>query len=91
MDYVFSNPVKSRVWIKEVSLGNFLLLLSILGAIAAGIWEGGMIRATLQDSIETERDLRRADTAMLVGRLDLLQSDMREVRARLMTKDVGHD
>ena len=89
MDY--RNDYKPPVWIKEVSLGNLLLFVSILGAIGAGVWEGGMIRATLQDSIESERELRRADTVMLVGRLDALQSDMREMRSRMLNKDFHND
>lgn len=74
-------------WIKrEVSIGNLLLLLGLFGAIASGVYEAGMIRATLEDGIHAEHDSRVANTASLDQRIDSLRDDVRELRALFFHK-----
>lgn len=71
-------------WVtREVSLGHVLSLLGMLSAIGAGIWQGGMIRATLEDSISAEREMRRVESVALAGRIDGLTVDVRELRTEL--------
>lgn len=84
----------SQNWIKrEVSLGNVLLLLGTLGAIAAGIYEGGAIRSSLADSVTQETAIRVAENKALNDRLDVfgqsienVRGDVRELRSYVMVK-----
>jgi hypothetical protein len=78
---------------REISVGNILLCLPMLGAIGAGIWEGGRIQATMQDGITQERDQRLAsDTAtndrikLVLTSMDELRKDVRELREYVMVK-----
>lgn len=65
----------------EVTLGNLLIILGMMGTLGAGIWQGGMIRATMEDGIRSERDMRQVEMTALVGRVDGVQNDVRELRA----------
>lgn len=75
-------------WIKrEVSLGNVLLLLGMLGSVGAGIWEGAAIRTTLADGIDLERAIREneiksinSQLANTAAQLDGMRLDIRELR-----------
>jgi hypothetical protein len=68
----------------EMSLGNLALLGGIAASIAAGIWQGGAIRATLESAIAAEKETRAVEIRQITGRLDDMRADMRELRAVVM-------
>lgn len=78
----------SASWVKvipDVSLGNLLLLLGMLGTLGAGIYEGGRIQQALADGVATESGLREADTRALNLRIDAIASSLGDVKADLRT------
>lgn len=77
-----------RDWIKaEVSVGNLLILFGLLGSIAAGFFQAGMIRASLESSIQGEHDLRVSEMSSIELRLTGMQEDIREVRSLLQSRN----
>ena len=71
---------------KEISLGNVLLLIGMLGTLAAGVWQGGMIRASLEDGILAERTLRESEMGSINIRLSDLGNDVRELRTVIIAQ-----
>lgn len=78
-------------WVtREVSLGNVLLLIGMLGTALTGVWQAGEIRATLEDGIRAEREMRQSELAALANRVTDVQNDVREVR-KLVMANRGYD
>ena len=78
---------------RRFSVDNLLLIIPILGAIAAGLWEGGQIQATMVQSVQAEHDLRQADVTRietqisgLATNINDMHNDVRELRSYLMVK-----
>jgi hypothetical protein len=72
-------------WIKrEMSLGNLLMILTMFAAIGSGLFEGGMIRATLENGINAERSLREAENQGIENQLTIMSSDIRDLRNFVM-------
>ncbi len=77
-------------WIvRQISLGNLLLMLGMAGSIGAGLYEGGAIRATLENGIDAERQLRVSDIAGLNQRITELRVDVAEVRTLIINRGVS--
>ncbi len=84
--------VRAGSWIKrEVSVGNLLLVLGMVGAIGAGIWEGGMLRQSMADSVRLESEIRIAEAKFtndrligLANRVSEVGLDVRELRALIV-------
>lgn len=66
------------VW--TLRLDNLALLVSLLGAIAAGIWQGSAIRTTLQDGLQAEQMMRTQDIKHLKEQVQGVSQDVRELR-----------
>lgn len=63
-----------------ITLGTILVLIGMGGSMAALLWQGGAIRATLEASIRTEHDLREVEMRAIRGDLDVIRGDIRDVR-----------
>ena len=86
MEQNTSPEPRAAVIKKEISLGNVLLLIGMLGTLAAGVWQGGMIRASLEDGIRAERTLRESEMGSISVRLSDLGNDVRELRAVIIAQ-----
>jgi len=87
----------SANWIKrEVSLGNVLLMLTMMGGIAsavvAGTWQGSRINSTLQGGIEREAAVRVEQNRALSDQMQAfgvalndVRQDVRQVHTDVMT------
>jgi hypothetical protein len=76
-----ADPEPKTPWIvREVSLGNVLLLVGMLGSVLAGVWQGGMIRASLESGITAERELRGEETRALNERITQVSAAVQDVR-----------
>lgn len=81
-------------WVKRnFRMDNVLALVGIFGAIAAGLFEGGQIQATMAGGIERETAIRveqnHAVTDQLAAfgiALNDVRSDVRELRSYVMVK-----
>jgi len=81
-------PVVGGPWLKvvpDVSLGNLLLFLGMLGTLSAGIYEGGRIQQALTDGVANESSLREADSRALGLRIDAVGVSLADVKADLRT------
>ena len=86
MEQNTSPEPRAAVIKKEISLGNVLLLIGMLGTLAAGVWQGGMIRASLEDGIRAERTLRESEMSSINVRLSDLGNDVRELRTVIIAQ-----
>ncbi len=68
----------------EISLGSILTTLSVVGGLVVAIWQGGMVRATLEDGIHAEHDMRVSEYSQLDRRIESMQNDIREMRVAIM-------
>ena len=66
-------------------LDNLALLVSLLGAIGAGIWQGSSIRTTLQDGLQAEQQMRASDIANLKEQIQGVAQDVRELRGIVLS------
>lgn len=76
----------SPVITMHISLGNLLIMCSMIGAVITGVYEGGAIRATLEASITTEREIRAEQNANVIGQLAGLRQDIDGIRLVLMNR-----
>lgn len=67
-----------------MTLGNVFIVLSIFGAIGTGVYETGVIRATLQDGIQTEHDARQIEARHLEERINEVNTSVRELQRYVM-------
>jgi hypothetical protein len=84
-----SSGLKPFTFTPEISFGNVMILVGVLGTIGAGVWQGGMIRATLEAGIAAERELRIAEADALGARINTMQGDIREIRGLVMRQQNG--
>lgn len=82
-------------WMRNFRVDNIILILTLCGAIAAGLWQGGRIQQTLQDSVSAEAILRQAQYTQLDGQIGQVantvndvRQDVRELRSYMMA---GHE
>lgn len=85
-DETATEDMKTTFIKREISLGNVLLFVGMLGTLAAGVWQGGMIRASLEDGIKAERTLRETEMTSINTRLTDLGSDVRELRGIIIAE-----
>lgn len=72
----------------EISLGNALNMITVVLAVGAGIFEGGMIRSTLEDGIRSEQALRETEIKGLSDRISEVGTDVRDLRHQI-AQDMG--
>lgn len=77
------------VFKREISLGNIILILSVLASVGAGLFEGGMIRASLEGGIERERLLREVEITNIHRDLAALTGDVKEIRVLILAARDG--
>lgn len=75
---------KGTVFKPEIRLDNVLVILTMLGAVGAGVFEGGMIRQSLESGLVMERSMRESEITAMHRDIDTLAGDVREIRTLIL-------
>lgn len=83
------NVSKIPFYKAELTLGNLLLLIGMMGAVGAGVWQGGAIRASLEEGLKAEHNLREVEMTSIHTDIASLGRDIRELRTYFIAERVG--